>query len=130
MSRGAALLKSEGQAALNVLYTRVKKNSKQRGIDFNLSFLKHSNLIIKNCFYCGAKPVPYNPYLKQKQSKSAIDRAWIVANGIDRLNSDLGYHIDNCVPCCSQCNYSKLDYTVQEYIKHCIQVAQFQKEAA
>jgi hypothetical protein len=29
------------------------------------------------------------------------------SSGIDRKDSDRGYHTDNCVPCCKTCNFMK-----------------------
>ena len=36
-------------------------------------------------------------------------------NGIDRVDPSKGYTIDNCVSCCSKCNYAKHDMTISEY---------------
>ena len=43
--------------------------------------------------------------------------------GIDRFNNFLGYTVENCVPCCTQCNISKNDYTFDEFIEMCTNVA-------
>ena len=45
-----------------------------------------------------------------------MDFSPVRINGIDRINSDKGYTIDNCVPCCAQCNHMKLDYTTEEFL--------------
>jgi hypothetical protein len=57
----------------------------------------------KPCYYCGE-----------------------LSKGIDRLDSTKGYEVENCVSCCEQCNYMKLDYTQEEFIKKCIQIAEKQ----
>ena len=36
-------------------------------------------------------------------------------NGVDRVNSNKGYILENCVSCCSWCNFSKSNRTVEEY---------------
>jgi len=36
-------------------------------------------------------------------------------NGIDRIDSSKGYTIDNCVSCCTECNYAKHEMSVDEY---------------
>lgn len=36
-------------------------------------------------------------------------------NGIDRINPNKGYSSDNCVSCCSKCNYAKHEMTIDEY---------------
>ena len=39
-------------------------------------------------------------------------------NGIDRVDSRKGYFLGNLVPCCDMCNYSKNDYTLEEFIRY------------
>jgi hypothetical protein len=39
--------------------------------------------------------------------------------GLDRLNSQEGYRIDNVVPCCTRCNRMKSDMDCKEFIEHC-----------
>ena len=36
-------------------------------------------------------------------------------NGIDRVDSTMGYAIDNCVPCCKTCNIAKHTMTTIEF---------------
>ena len=38
-----------------------------------------------------------------------------VYNGIDRIDNNKGYTIDNIVPCCAKCNYAKGKLTLQEF---------------
>lgn len=38
-----------------------------------------------------------------------------INNGIDRIDNNKGYTIDNVVPCCKMCNQAKNDYTLQEF---------------
>ena len=37
-------------------------------------------------------------------------------NGIDRINNQEGYTITNIQPCCSECNYMKRDYDMNDWI--------------
>ena len=39
-------------------------------------------------------------------------------NGIDRLNPENGYSIENCVPCCSTCNYMKHTQQTSDFLEH------------
>lgn len=73
------------------------KTAKTKG--FGLTFKQFSILINSKCFYCGLKP-----------SDSTE------TNGVDRINSDYGYSLSNCLPCCTKCNHMKLDMTVAEFI--------------
>lgn len=42
----------------------------------------------------------------------------LINNGIDRIDSSLGYVLDNCQPCCPKCNTMKWTFTDEELITH------------
>jgi hypothetical protein len=66
-----------------------KWHAKNRNLEWKLSMSVFSTMTSKNCFYCGQ-----------------LD--WVNKSvGIDRINNEKGYYIDNCVPCCYWCNYAK-----------------------
>jgi hypothetical protein len=81
-----------------LIYAQDKGSAKYRGIFFNLSKQEHEFIIKQPCSYCGKLPNPYN--------------------GIDRFDSNLGYELNNCRPCCSDCNYNKNDTPFDTWIKH------------
>jgi hypothetical protein len=94
-------------AAKHILYQSYKKAcAKKRGYSFNLNFKEFINLTQQNCYYCGISP---NRYCKSRNSK-------FLYNGLDRLNNDLGYEIENVVPCCKNCNTAKSDQSKEDYI--------------
>jgi hypothetical protein len=37
-------------------------------------------------------------------------------NGIDRRDNAKGYTIDNCLPCCENCNYIKRDIPYEDFM--------------
>lgn len=37
-------------------------------------------------------------------------------NGIDRINNNDGYNVNNCLSCCGDCNYMKRNYKFDEFI--------------
>lgn len=121
----------EGQAGYNVLYRRYKTNAKNRKLLFDITLGYFIGLTKKECNYCGRPPMRYNPYMKsdgqlmKNRTKISADRAWILVNGIDRVDSKIGYTQNNCTPCCQQCNYSKLDYSVDEFIAHCLKIVRY-----
>ena len=123
---------ASGEVSHNVLYTTYKHRAKKTGISFKLSKLQFRELISNNCFYCNIQPKDYNTYVTDGNKSKAIrqesiDRAWIKANGIDRVNSNKGYILSNCVTCCEQCNRSKLDYTIEEFLSKIKRIYEFQK---
>ena len=76
-------------------------SAKSRNIEFNLTEEEVFNILDENCFYCG-------------QEKS---------NGIDRIDSNLGYYKENCVPCCSICNYMKQSFSQLDFISQCKKIS-------
>lgn len=115
------LQKEKGEVSLNVLYTSYKSRCKKKGINFYLTKIQFRTLISKNCAYCNIGPKDYNTYVTDGNKSKAINtesinRAWIKANGIDRVNNNFGYNINNCVPCCEHCNRAKLDWTFEEFL--------------
>ena len=94
---------------LNVFYHGYKKQAKDRGLDFDLSFYDFKGLVEDFCFYCGSKDTKH----VWKKSFGSIDVC-----GVDRLDSSIGYVKDNCVSCCKFCNYAKRSYSVEEFKEH------------
>ena len=84
-----------------------KKSAKVRGLIFDLTKEQFIKLIQKECYYCGAKP---NNIKNDKNSNGEY-----VYNGIDRIDSNKGYTMDNVVSCCPICNYAKRDLPLQKF---------------
>lgn len=89
------------------IYYRYKKGAKERNKIFELTFSYFVELINKNCTYCGS--IPCNKYINSFTGKD------LIYSGIDRINSDLGYTIENSVPSCIRCNAAKSDSTILEF---------------
>ena len=70
-------------------YSQYKRSSTQKGRSFNLSLKEFETLWQKDCSYCGRS---------------------IITIGIDRVDSSVGYQIDNVVSCCTVCNRLKSDF--------------------
>lgn len=84
-------------SAKNKLYYQYKKKADKKGYEFNLTFEEFISLTKQNCYYCDKQP---QQVFKSKKSK-------YLYNGVDRKNNYLGYTKNNCVSCCSTCNYAK-----------------------
>lgn len=96
-----------GLSPINSVYCDYKKGAKKRNIDFDLSKEEFLSLIKQKCYYCGDDPAN----IKRSQHNQ-MD--FVIYNGIDRKDNNIGYILNNCLPCCSFCNFSKRDNT-QEY---------------
>lgn len=76
-------------------------------------------LVSLDCYYCGAKPATYRELGGGRWARKSS----VPTNGIDRKDSSVGYHLDNCVPCCPTCNYMKSDMHHDEFIELCRLIA-------
>ena len=95
------------------IFKDYKIGAKKRNLTFELTFDEFLKLMESDCFYCGAKPEVHKG---EKIYFHKIAEPWR-HNGIDRYDTTKGYTIDNCVPCCSKCNYAKHDMTVEDFTK-------------
>jgi exonuclease VII large subunit len=77
-------------------FSAYKTNAKKRGIEFHLTMEQFESFWQKPCEYCGAE---------------------IETIGLDRVDSDGHYTIDNVVSCCWPCNESKGKKTLEEWNK-------------
>lgn len=122
-----------GHAAFKAKWARTQANCRIKQIPLLLTYDEFTSLIQQDCYYCGAPPAPYNPYVNRNKEPTknrkqrSVDRAWIKVNGIDRIDSQYGYTKENAVPACSHCNYAKLDYTIDEFIKHAYNIVRHQE---
>lgn len=111
----------DGVSGFNGLYSRYRGRAKKDDIPFELSKDEFRSLTEKNCCYCGSIP-------KQSVSSRNTGRGRYTYSGIDRVDSDLGYSVGNCVPCCSVCNYMKIDMTTEEFMAACRAVISYQEK--
>lgn len=114
----------ENQLGLrNFLYRSYKQGAKNRGHSFDLSFEEFNSIISWNCTYCGEPPREADIKLLLKRGDTHQPN--IKYNGIDRVNPKLGYSINNCVPCCSRCNYMKGTMQSAEFLSHIEKIYNF-----
>ncbi len=83
--------KVEAKKYPNTYFESYKRDAKKRNYVFDLAFDDFSKLINDKCYYCD--------YYNENE-----------ANGIDRINNDVGYVKSNCVSCCKLCNLMKWYY--------------------
>ena len=74
-----------------------KSKAKQRDLCWNINLDQFTDLINKPCYYCGISLINFTN------------------SSLDRINNDLGYLVDNVLPCCGDCNKIRQDkLTVDE----------------
>jgi hypothetical protein len=95
-----------------------KTNANKKGLSFNLTENQVFDLLSKDCKYCGSLP---SNKVKTRRRKGRVYRPErnqeYTYNGIDRIDSKIGYTLENCVPCCSICNISKNDMSLDEWTR-------------
>jgi hypothetical protein len=77
------------------------RTSKKREMQCLLTFEEYEKASIGPCFYC----------------EGAFGDMPIIGYGLDRLDNEKGYSVDNIVPCCWNCNALKQDLLTPEETK-------------
>lgn len=98
----------EGEAAFNALLCGMKWAARRSGNDWELSREDAHKLTSRPCYYCGCLPSQF--------WGNARYNGMYVYNGLDRVNNDLGYTLENVVPCCRDCNYMKRKMTKEDFL--------------
>lgn len=88
-------------------YKQAKYNAKKRNINFDLSLSEFKSFYKKPCHYCGAK---------------------IETVRLDRIDNDLGYHLENVVSCCYTCNSFKHVFDVDSFLEHVKKIYRYQQK--
>ncbi len=96
-------------SARNALYGKYRHAAKKRELEFTITKDEFKYLTSSNCYYCGTVP---SASIHRKGFKQEY-----IYNGIDRLNNNIGYIINNCVPCCKTCNVAKATYTIEYFLE-------------
>lgn len=109
--------------SFSYLFKGYKSKAKQRNLAFELDEEQFRNITSANCWYCNAPPS--KPSVRKDRYKY-----WkiYVYNGVDRLDSSLGYILGNCVPCCTICNRMKLDHSEYDFLEHIRKIANYKLE--
>ena len=111
--RDLCKFKKKDGAPLRMLYHGYMRGAKARNLKFDLTIEQFNIITQKKCIYCGELPNQVAPSWSEEI---------YIYNGIDRINSDIGYDFDNIVPCCSKCNYAKQSLSVDEFKRWVIKV--------
>ena len=85
-------------------YSKYKYRANKKQIIFNINEKEFNELTQQNCYICG--------------KLSSINHI----NGVDRFDNNVGYLLDNCRPCCGECNYMKNNYNYDDLFTKFIQI--------
>ncbi len=116
-SCGCAIRLPQFAAAINHLVHRYASAAIKRGLEFSLTRDECIKLFSSSCYYCVVEAK--KPYLPAGCKMNGT----LMYNGIDRVDNSGGYTTDNCVSCCSKCNYAKGRLTIEDFLNVCVRVA-------
>lgn len=80
------------------------QSARNRNIGFDLTKEQFTKIILLPCYYCAS----------YKEDEVV---------GIDRINSDKSYILNNCVPCCKICNFMKGTLSKHSFINQAHKIA-------
>lgn len=83
---------------IKIHYSNYIRCAGDKNLDFEISQEEFNTLVKEPCHYCNI----------------IQERGF---NGVDRLHSNIGYVMDNCVSCCKTCNYMKCSLSADVFLK-------------
>jgi hypothetical protein len=99
--------KERGYAAMYYLYDIYRRNAKKRNYCWDLTIEDFQDITSRNCYYCGVEP--------QQISLKRKGNGHYMYNGIDRKDNNVGYTLQNSMPCCGICNRAKMSLDYNEF---------------
>lgn len=100
----------------SVVWQSYRRGAAIRDLSFELTKDQFYDLTQQNCDYCGKPP------LQCRKARVKGKLSSFIFNGIDRVDSSVGYIPDNCVPCCKVCNLMKMALGLEEFKAHIVKV--------
>jgi hypothetical protein len=76
-------------------FSSYSRRAKRKQYEFEFTIKEFEQMLKASCYYCGAIPPPFN--------------------GIDRIDSSIGYTKLNSVTACQTCNLAKNDLSIREF---------------
>ena len=92
------------EKTINGKYRQLINRAKGFKEEPDITIEKFREIISKKCFYCGEDERP---------------------RGIDRLDNNKGYLVENSAPCCKLCNFMKKALTEKEFLSHINKIYEF-----
>jgi len=95
--RNKKSLNEKVRTNLRARFNNAHNTAKHKNKEWSISYDDFLIIVAKSCVYCGEN---------------------IEIRGMDRINNNLGYTLENIASCCSLCNYLKRDLSVEEFKNH------------
>ena len=94
---------------IKIHYSNYTRCAGDKNLDFEISQEEFNKIVNEPCHYCNI----------------IQERGF---NGVDRLDSNTGYVIDNCVSCCKTCNYMKCSLSADVFLKRIEHILTYNKK--
>ena len=94
---------------IKIHYSNYIRCAGDKNLDFEISQEEFNKIVNEPCHYCNI----------------IQERGF---NGVDRLDSNTGYVIDNCVSCCKTCNYMKCSLSADVFLKRIEHILTYNKK--
>lgn len=114
--------------AFNTIYRHAYRGrALKAGLKFTITPEQFMEISQRDCHYCGAPPTgnTYRRNGKRGTYKSGKYTSQFIYNGLDRINSKLGYTRRNVVPCCGICNHAKHTMSYSDFCAWLDRIVQF-----
>ena len=108
--------KRKGHNGMRALYATYRGKAAERDLPFELTVEQFEMLTSAACAYCGAPPNQVSEPRNENITPTGRAHGRYLYNGVDRVDNDQGYLLDNCVPCCMHCNRAKHTRTRNEFV--------------
>jgi len=112
-------IKDRENAVLKVQYSHLKRrNTKIDSKNKVIDFFTFKELSKSKCKYCGLEhSKEIEDRLSERSEGKKLSNNVIKINGIDRVDSGIGYTKENSVACCKFCNFAKHTMSKDDFYK-------------
>jgi hypothetical protein len=80
----------------------IQDRAKKDNIECSLTVKQYTDVASRNCHYCNTAAISVT-----RDTCKLVPKRYAKLNGLDRVDSSGGYHLDNVVSCCKICNFAK-----------------------
>jgi hypothetical protein len=77
-----------------VSYASYRSRAEKKELEFAITHDDYKSIILQDCYLCGKESTETN------------------INGVDRVDNDIGYNMENCKACCKECNHMKNNFNL------------------
>lgn len=107
----------------------LKNGAKSRGLVVEIDLEDFITFSQMPCNWCGRAPYDKRYlYSRRRYSGGESEDEFAYMNGIDRMDSNVGYTLTNSVPCCTMCNRMKSNFNVGEFLRKVTEIYEYRSK--